>query len=328
MKSLKYCKVVLFCLFFVFLNLKDVKSEVVSGILEKMVVCGEVESESFYFIDTGTKRISFKPPPNMRLPAGSKMTVEGKRDDKMFVGEKINRLDDWNPPPIKTTGDIKTAVLMSYTTDNSPPSSTSREAVYDEAFNNPNQSLNAFYKEASWDQNGNAQIWFSGDTYGWYVLPKDSAYYDGDYDLIMEDTIKVADPYVNFLNYDLVIIVCWNQFKSSAAYHSKLRFETGDGTVWLSACFLNYDRFFMGGIKQHEMGHTFGECWAHGGGTLVNDDQFCMINELIVGITDDYCTVNTYFDKYDIMGNGSGFNLPSMWRRKHAEWLTSVSENQ
>ena len=325
MKSLKCCKVVVFYLFFVFFSLavaKDVKSEIISGLLEQMIVCGENESMSYYHIDAGKERIPFRPHPNMRLPSGSKMTVEGDKIGGKFVGKKINRLDDWNPPPNVTVGEQRTIILMSYCPDKPPPSTATRQSIDYEAFDNTTTSLNAFYQEASLDQNGNPQIWFSGDTYGWYVLPHNSDEYDQSFDKIMEDTIKVADPYVDFSKYDRMIIVVWDLFGYSAAYSHKLRFDTNDGIVWLSACFLNYDRFFMAGIKQHEMGHTFGDCWAHAGGVLLPENGFCKIGELINGLDgDEPCVVTTYFDNRDIMGNSSAYPLPSGWRKKKSGWL-------
>lgn len=319
MKKVLKC-VVLFCLFFVFA--KEVRSEIVSGILEQGVVCREGgRSEYFYNIDTGTKKIPFKPPPDMRLRSGSKIIVEGNFVGKRFLGNKINRLDDRTSSPNATLGEQKTIVLMSYCPDNSAPSSATRQSVDYEAFDNPSSSLNAFYKEASMDKNGHPQIWFTGDTFGWYALPKNSDYYNHDFNLLAADAIKVADKDVDFSKYDRVIFVFWDQLLYSYAYYGKIGFATDDGQVSLSECFLNYDRFFFLGVKQHEVGHTFGECWAHGGGTLLPEAGFCTIGELVEGLIDSPCVVNTYCDKHDIMGNSTGFNLPSCWRRKKAGWL-------
>lgn len=185
-------------------------------------------------------------------------------------------------------------------------------------FDNPDRSLNAFYEEASLDQNGNKQIWFEGETSEWYVLPQNSDYYNGSYDRLMRDTVKVADPYVDFSEYDRIIFVFWDQVDHAAAYTTKIRFETDDGIVWLTACFMDYDdNLFSPGTSQHEMGHNFG--WEHGGGALLHEDgSFCAVEELVVGITSVPCVVHTYFDNNDIMGNGAKFCLPSSWRKKWA----------
>lgn len=310
--------VVLFCLTFVFA--KEVKSEIASGILEHLTVCGEGKSESFYCINTGVKRIRFKPPPNMRLPSGREMSIEGDWISGKFIGREIRRLDDWTPPPNITVGKQRTLILNVHSPDK-PPSNATIEAIDHEAFYNSESSLNSFFTEASSDQNGNRQIWFEGDTFGWYVLPHNSYEYGGNYDGIMADTIKVADKDVDFSKYDRMIIISWNLFGYSAAYSHKIRFDTNDGIVWLSAAFMNYDKFFMGGLKHHEMGHTFGECWAHAGGVLIPEKGFCKISELIHGLAGEPCVVNTYFDNRDIMGNSSASPLPSGWRKKKSGWL-------
>lgn len=127
MKNLKGCKVVLFCLFFAFFVFaKEARSEMVSGILEHLLICGD-PPVSVYQIDTGKERIPFHPPPNIRPPAGSKMSIEGDWLGGKFFGKEIKSLDDWIPPPNITVGEQRTIVLMSYTPDKPPPGSATRE---------------------------------------------------------------------------------------------------------------------------------------------------------------------------------------------------------
>lgn len=323
MKKVLKC-VVLFCLFFVFV--KEARSEIISGILEQGVICGEGgRSESFYNIDTGTKKIPFKPPPNIKLPSCSKITVEGNWISDKFVGKEIRRLDDWTPPPNKKTGEQPTLIIMSYCNDDRPPSDATRGKIDYEAFHDSEKSLNAYFDEVSADQNGNRQIWVQGDTFGWYVLPKDSSYYAGSYTLLIEDAIQVADPDVDFSKYTRVFFVFWEQIGTPGAYVYMSRIETDDGTVWLSKCFSSYLNFFEPGMKEHEICHTLESF--HGGGSCSSKNDCyssCSIEKLKL-TNEDYikeCTVSTYQD-VDLMGGTSGHL--SGWRKKGYGWL---KENQ
>lgn len=232
--------------------------------------------------------------------------------------ERAGSFDE--PPPNITIGEQKTIILMAHTPDRLPPAEAAREAVDYEAFYHPAYSLNAFFEESSLDQEGNRQIWFTGNTVGWYVLPHNSDYYGKDDFVGLEKAVmEVADKDVDFSQYTRMIFVFWEQIAGAAAYMQMRRFETGDGVVWLTSSYLDYEDFFSG-LKQHEVGHNLG--WWHGGGALLpeEDDRCsCEVGELKHSlIYDEICGVQTYRD-IDIMGGG--FFQPSGWRKRKAGWL-------
>lgn len=271
--------------------------------------------------------VFFFPAVNAKIITGAGEELISRNDNRcsILTYERPAGSFDEQPPPNITVGEQRTIILMAHTPDKQPPAEATREAVVYEGFFNPDYSLNAFFEESSLNQDGDRQIWFTGDVFGWYVLPYNSDHY-GKYgfESLEKDTMEAADKEVDFSQYTRMIFVFWEQLGASAGSIQMRRFETDDGVCWLTSSFLNYKNFFhlsSPGTKQHEMGHNLG--WWHGGGALLPDDRCsCEVGELKPSsIYKEVCEVYTYADAKDIMGSSSRFTQPSGWRKRKAGWL-------
>ncbi len=115
---------------------------------------------------------------------------------------------------------------------------------------------------------------------------------------MVHDAIALADPMIDFRNYDFVSLVApktcgWG----GIAFLGRVTVTTGDGTVvlGLNANDADYGPVVVGGILIHELGHNLG---IHHAGTLS-----CAPNTLNPGKVG--CNVCEYCSRFSAMGNAA-----------------------
>jgi hypothetical protein len=200
-----------------------------------------------------------------------------------------------------TTGVQRTLVLLlNFTAYPDQPLTVAevRDAVFDAP-----DSMNAFYREASFDQ-----VSFAGDVVGWLTLPTVPANCDNF--VLLQEAIQAADPLVDFTQYDRLILVspalgplpgC--PIEGGRGTVGKITIATQDGQQTLSVSWI--EEFNVFGLA-HEMGHNLG---------LLHANRLECPTETI----DASCTHTEYQDPFDVMGtNLYQFNAP---HKERLGWL-------
>jgi M6 family metalloprotease-like protein len=169
--------------------------------------------------------------------------------------------------------------------------------------------LAPYYAENSYNK-----ISISADVYGWYMIPEiascPSTYLD------FASAIAAADPYVNFANYNRVLLIeplggC--PFRGMSSIGTVIQ-PTNDGNIVMSESMVIATTFEGSPNSSfpdvaHELGHGLGNDHAryiHCGTNTFYESGGCVVDE--------------YGDLYDPMGGGIG-NAPSHYNAVHKEYM-------
>ena len=195
-------------------------------------------------------------------------------------------------PPVK--GEQKFLVLLADFLDAKESvltSDTVREALFTNAF--------AFYDENSFGKITS----FTGDTLGWRTLPINKTCNSN---AILQETIKLFDPQVDFNNYSRLVIVVPTNFESAGSCGAggvgtidKIDIDTQDGVVQMSVSWIHvaYNISSFIHVIEHELGHNFGNGHA---------SFYDCYNEAYLDYFENGCAIREYSDPYDVMGYGPG----------------------
>ena len=282
--------VVVFILSFVSIS-SPLLAEEIEGTLEVIMVT-EIprgKCEPLYFINIGGKRTQFSLPAHAPpVSPGQKIKISGQwKDDgsgkRSFRCRKLTAVAAAEPAvkksfasmdnlsgylprqrPVLRGQNILVVCLNSPDTKDSPE--WGEEKIEDKIFSNKH-SLNAYWKACSIDQNGQPQVWLTGDIFNdgkWKMMPKSWTEYGYDsieewnwHDEFIDDLIKLIDPEIDFSKYEGLVV-----FRAGKNWHydwstvGKTTINTDEGEVEISLSFLTENDIDIGNdYAAHESGH-------------------------------------------------------------------------
>ncbi|MDO8657744.1 MAG: Ig-like domain-containing protein [Candidatus Levybacteria bacterium] len=189
------------------------------------------------------------------------------------------------PPPTGSipdaTGPQKTVVILA-NFKSFPQPTLSTQSAGDLVFN----QVNNYYLENSY---GKTSI--TGSVYGWYNMDITSTC---SLQPVLDNAVKKADPYVNFSQFQRIIIFapfpsCW---WAGMGTIDKWTIPTNEGNLPMSVAWIG-TMYANSLVVGHEFGHNLGN---HHAGAL-------QCNNAVIAPSG--CNVSSYGDSYDIMGNKS-----------------------
>ncbi len=234
------------------------------------------ESSTRYTLrQSQSKRFVVRPSLVPNVPSGSRVVVRGRRQGRVISGNVKAR------PGVRAAaaplGEYKVAVLLfNFTNDRSEPWTP---AQVDDAFFNPTNSTDKFFREQSWDQ-----VDLSGAVYGWYPLSISGAGCNEDsYASAAEAAATAAG--VPLAAYDSIAYV----------------FPDQNDCAWAGLAELPGDQLWLNGdisvrVASHELGHNMG---VHHASSLR-----CTSGGVAVPISSS-CTTSEYGDPFSSMGNAT-----------------------
>lgn len=186
--------------------------------------------------------------------AGSRIEIRGQITGDQIVVENFYVLA--SPRAIPTTGEQRICIIL-FNWQDYPVQNVTPQKVY-EMFFNPTNSIDHYWREASF-----GKAWATGNVYGWYTLPINMSCSPSQW---RAEAIKMADPDVNFLEYNRLFLLMpeaggcgWGGLGTLGSEV----FQTADGpwettTSWCRSEYYDWGNWYAIAVSVHEGGHNFG----------------------------------------------------------------------
>jgi M6 family metalloprotease-like protein len=195
------------------------------------------------------------------------------------------------------------AVLVNF--QNTVQPNLNRLAADNIIFNNSNN----YYHENSYNQTNLTGSVLGGPIGGdWYTIPMNQTC---DHTAVLNATLPIIDPVVDFNQYDYVVVV--SPFGPSCSWSGissvgKVSLNTEEGSVLLGASFVHSSYMGSHAVFSHEIGHAFGNhhasFWNCGSGT-----------------TEGNCSLVEYGDPYDVMGGAFNMGHYNALHKENVGWM-------
>lgn len=150
--------------------------------------------------------------------------------------------------------------------------------------------------------NSYSNTWLIGEVSGWYTINMSSYFACTFTNDTLYKAIEVADPYINFTNYEQIVILHPKGISSGCSWQGratagKVLTQTADGSINVSVAWVFSNAFIdKPEILVHELGHNFG-AW-HAGRLVCNDNPVGIIGP-------ENCNVWEYGDLWILWGMGA-----------------------
>jgi len=256
-----------------------------------------------------------------KIKPSSKISLSGIMRKNKIVADSVIQLStkksalsaDESTP--ETIGEQKTLVaLFNYPDKSSEPFTI--QDVQNCVINNAN-SVDNFIRENSYDK-----TWLNADFIDWHTLPNNSTYYDNDdyTDLLLNDSITILDPEINFQNYTRLIFVYADSGASYGTVGKRYLSSSGDGDFNASVSWINADYMAANKTKTiaHEFGHNLGFYHAN---VVHNSNNPYFVTE---SLADPTAMCGTQYYNYgdfdDTMGSGDYNHFSTIWKTQ-AQWI-------
>jgi len=293
----------------------SVESITAEGFLEVTVEDRPGSARLLYSVLASGERYQLDVPEGVQVgEAGRRVRVRGTRTGRRVAVSEVTAIADGAPGSAtsagsasETTGVQHTLVLMVNFPENpSQPvtAAEARAAVFDAP-----DSMNAFYREASFEQ-----VSFTGDVVGWLRLP--SVGKQCNPFQILNDAVEAADPMVDFRQYERLILLPTTPGVTGCGSADlgtlgKAQIQTAEGTLSIS---VSWDFIPISGappldpgVMAHEMGHNLGLLHANG-------------LECPTETIDTTCIDTDYGDAFDVMGSGTLLHF-NAYHKERLGWL-------
>lgn len=213
-----------------------------------------------YTLRTKDAKLNFYPTDELYLVSGAEVKINGFQLDDIVVSDinKQNFQVTKEAPPLESTGDQKTLVLL-INFLNSPPIPFTKEQAYDVIFNGQFQN---FMKEQSY-----GKVSFSGNVLDWVTLQRNLTDQQACSSVSFKEIEKIiADNNINLANYDRLVYLpngTYNGCSSIGGVDYSIAFI---GTVDFNQP--SYQQPFewtiLDHLLSHELGHSLGVVHANG----------------------------------------------------------------
>ncbi|MBI2097461.1 MAG: hypothetical protein HYT46_00795, partial [Candidatus Vogelbacteria bacterium] len=250
-----------------------------------------------YYLRQGQTKFFLYPTKSLMFPSETTLQINGYQLESSIVADTDtsgNMVVTAGAPPPRAIGDQKTLLLLVNFLDSAITSFTPEQAesmIFKGQFQD-------FYREQSY-----GKISFSGDTKGWYTIPKNAA--ASSFCNRQPVGAELADLLiangVSLENYDRLVILfsgpsCYANSWSSIG---KVLIYVGNRTYYISQAMLNLSAYLINNvdfplyISAHEMGHSLG--LVHANGWDCGDQVNCGNGVSL-----------EYGNSFDTMGRGNG----------------------
>jgi hypothetical protein len=251
------------------------------------------------------------------LVSSTKVRVKGLKLEKKVAISGFENVEITGEIPgsvhgSHNNGTQETLVILVYFSDKNISGVSTVNQVKDTFFGTG--IINDYYTENSY---GKASI--VGDVVGWYKLDITQTCVSGE---IKKSAIRAADPFVNFANYERIIIVAHPKV-SGCGYGGlgtigKTLLDNNDGisssTEFISAsiAWLWSDYVVDNpGITLHELGHNFGGLHAN----------LLVCNPAATDFVMDSCTSSEYGDPWNVLGAAWNWAQLHAYHKEIFHWL-------
>jgi len=319
----------------IFLRSPDVseEQEIVYGKLSELIFDGPVHRSEYYFISINGERYSLSEENYFNLMSqadkndfvyvdASSLRTDSNSESQYFDDVFLQPIQPVQPAqpsfvrlpgialpsPPSNLGEQKVIVILG--ADNNQTQNLISPAGYNSILSN---EVNNFVKENSFNQ-----TWLKVNVSGWHVRNLS----DG---CFIDNAVKFADPFVDYGQYDTIIVVSsCTPPGSASAFLGPTLIKTSDGLIYTRIIFLPlyFSNLQPRAIVAHEMGHGFG---------LDHASAFVNCNPPFHIGGRRYCQALDYGDPFDTMGETYySLNSSPHYSARHKNeigWMNSLRIN-